>query len=413
MEVYEYLGRNRRGEAMRGTVESTSSQAVAAWLMDSEISPVSISHQAPPQEQPEWFTKVAGAPKVAKDDLLLFTRQLGNMVRATMPMMDAIEGIRKSTGSKPLAKVLQAVRNDLDNGIDLSGAFARHPEVFDDYYVSMVRVGEGTGKLYEAFESLYHQMEFDRRIRQQMRTAIRYPIFVMSALAIAIAIVTVFVIPNFARTYAGLGVELPWLTRALVGLSQFVITYWWAVLMLIGLVYFTLRLALDLPEGRYAWDRLKLRLPYIGSILSKATIARFSRAFSTAMTANMPIVQAFTLVSRVVNNAFFESRILQMRQGVERGETLSRVMRTSGIFSALELQTITVAERTGEMDQAVEQIALLYQDDIEYEVRRLAETLEPLLLATMGILVGMLMLGIFLPMWDLGQAHFGHAAAKP
>jgi len=406
MNIYEYQGRNRRGETMRGTVESASPQAVATWLMESEIFPISIKTQAAGFQPPKWFTKFLGQDKVRALDLLLFTRQMANMVRAGMQMMDAIEGIQKTTASKPLAKVLQAVREDLDRGIVLSGTLARHPSVFDDYYVNMVRVGEGTGKLEEAFRSLYNQLDFDRQMKQKIKAALRYPTFVMTALAIALTVMTIFVIPTFAKTYAGLNVELPLLTRILLGISKFSVQYWWAVLMGMGLFYFLLRLALRSPEGRYAWDRFKLRIPIVGDIMYKATVARFSRSFSTAMKANVPIVMAFQLVSRVVENAFFEARILQMRVGVERGEVLSRVMRTSGIFSPIELQLITVAERTGDVDQAVEQIALMYSDDVEYQVARLSQTVEPILLAMLGVLVGTFVLGVFLPMWELGQAHF-------
>ena len=270
----------------------------------------------------------------------------------------------------------------------------------------MVRVGEGTGKLEEAFRSLYNQLDFDRQMKQKIKAALRYPTFVMTALAIAMTIMTIFVIPTFAKTYAGLNVELPLLTRILLGISKFSVEYWWAVVMGFGFFYFLMRLVLRSPEGRYAWDRFKLRVPVIGDIMYKATVARFSRSFSTAMKANVPIVMAFQLVSRVVENAFFEARILQMRVGVERGEVLSRVMRTSGIFSPIELQLIAVAERTGDVDQAVEQIALMYSDDVEYQVARLSQTVEPILLATLGVLVGMFVLGVFLPMWELGQAHF-------
>jgi len=406
MNIYEYLGRNRRGETMRGTVESASPQAVATWMMESEIFPISIKTQAAGFQPPKWFTRWTGQDKVSALDLLLFTRQMANMVRAGMQMMDAIEGIQKTTASKPLAKVLQAVRDDLDRGIVLSGSLARHSSVFDDYYVNMVRVGEGTGKLEEAFRALYNQLEFDRQMKQKIKAALRYPTFVMTALAIAMTIMTIFVIPTFAKTYAGLNVELPLLTRILLGISKFSVEYWWAVMMGMGLFYFLMRLVLKSPEGRYAWDRFKLRVPVIGDIMYKATVARFSRSFSTAMKANVPIVMAFQLVSRVVENAFFEARILQMRVGVERGEVLSRVMRTSGIFSPIELQLITVAERTGDVDQAVEQIALMYSDDVEYQVARLSQTVEPILLATLGVLVGMFVLGVFLPMWELGQAHF-------
>ncbi|HSH92190.1 MAG TPA: type II secretion system F family protein [Ramlibacter sp.] len=406
METYDYYGRNRRGESMRGTVESGSPQAVATWLIDTGIFPVSIKAHAPGLDEPQWFTRMSGQLTVTPMDVLVFTRQMANMVRAGLQMMDAIEGIQRTTSSKALAVVLKAVREDLDRGSVLSVAFARHPEVFDDYYVSMVRVGESAGNLESAFRSLYKQIEFDRGMRQRVKSAMRYPTFVMSALAVAMAILTIFVIPSFAKTYANLKVELPLLTRALLGISSFAVNYWWAVLLIVGLLYFLSRMIRELPEVRYVWDRFKLRLPIIGPVIHKATVARFSRSFATAIGADVPLVQAFQLVSKVVDNAFFEDRILQMRRSVEHGELLSRAMRSAGIFSPLELQLISVAERTGEVESAIEEIALLYSEEVEYQVNRLSQTIEPLLLALMGLLVGVLLLGVFLPMWDLGQANF-------
>ena len=404
MDIYQYQGRNKRGELLKGTIESPSPQAVAQWLRETEIFPLSISAQSPPSTQPEWFTNLLGENAVSLVDLLLFTRQISTMVRAGLPMMQAIEGIQKSTASKGLAKILQVVRADLDRGMDLSTAFSHHPKVFNEYYVSMVRVGEDSGRLEESFRNLHHQIDFDRQMKQKVKSALRYPTFVMIAIGIALAILTIFVIPVFAQTFKSLGAELPLLTRVLIGTSNFAVNFWWGILLMMGLLYVLIGMFLKSPQGRYRWDRAKLRLPIFGKIIVKSTIARFCRSFSTATKSGVPIVQAFHLVSRVVDNVFYEERILQMRQGVERGESLSRVMHTSGIFSPLELQMIAVGEETGEIDSMVEQIALIYQEDVEYEVSKLSQAIEPILLAVMGVLVGILLLGIFLPLWSLGQA---------
>jgi MSHA biogenesis protein MshG len=197
---------------------------------------------------------------------------------------------------------------------------------------------------------------------------------------------------------------LPLLTRVLMATSDFAIRFWWLVITVAGVLYYLFHFYTHLPQGKYAWDKFKLTLPIIGKILVKATVARFCRSFAIAGKSGVPIVQAFLLVSRVVDNAYYEDRILQMRRGVERGETLSRVARTAGIFTPIELQMIAVGESTGDVDSMVEQIALMYQEDVEYDVSKLSESIEPLLLAMMGVLVGILLLGIFMPLWDLGQA---------
>jgi MSHA biogenesis protein MshG len=217
-------------------------------------------------------------------------------------------------------------------------------------------------------------------------------------------ILTVFVIPVFAKTYEGLKVELPLLTRVLLGASNFAVAYWWVVLGGSLLAVVLVRAFVRGPQGRYLWDRHKLRLPVFGSIITKGTVARFCASFATAYKSGVPIVQALELVSRVVDNAFYARRILLMRRGLERGESFARVARSAGIFTALELQMIMVGEESGDIEGMVGQIAELYEEDVVYEVSRLSESIEPILLGLMGGLVGVLLLGIFLPMWSLGDA---------
>ena len=404
MDTYQYKGRNQHGEIQQGTIESPSPQAVAQWLMDTGIAPIAISSQQPVRTDPAWFTRLMGEGKVSPVELLLFTRQMGNLVRAGMPMMESIDGIQKSTGSKALARVLQGVHSDLDKGSQLSAALAHHPTVFNEYYVSMVRVGEESGRLEESFKSLVQQIEFDRNMRKKIKSALRYPSFVITAIGIAMVILMMFVIPVFAKSYASMHVQLPLLTRVLMATSDFSVRFWWLVLAVVAVLYYLFHFYTALPQGGYAWDKFKLGLPIIGKILVKATVARFCRSFAIAGKSGVPIVQAFLLVSRVVDNAYYEERILQMRRGVERGESLSRVARTAGIFTPIELQMIAVGESTGDVDSMVEQIALMYEEDVEYEVSKLSDSIEPLLLAMMGVLVGILLLGIFMPLWGLGQA---------
>jgi MSHA biogenesis protein MshG len=281
---------------------------------------------------------------------------------------------------------------------------ARHPKFFNEYYVNMVKVGEGTGRLEEIFRRLFVQLEFEKHMKNKIKGALRYPSFVMTAIAIAIAILNIFVIPVFAKVYAGFKVELPPLTRLLIATSDFAVNYWWAVVAVVILAIFAFRSWIGTRDGRYTWDKAKLRIPIVGSILVKSTIARFSLSLAVASKSGIPLMQAFTLVSRVVENAYYEQRILQMRDGVERGESMLRVSQSAGIFSPLELQMIAVGEETGEIDDMLEQVAKMYQDEVEYEVSRLSETMEPILLAGMAVLVMSLLLGIFLPLWDLGQA---------
>jgi MSHA biogenesis protein MshG len=404
MQTYLYEGRNKLGEKMHGRIESANPNAVAKWLMESDISPIKIRELPRPAEQPEWFTNLTGENKVPILELQLLTRQMANMVRAGMPLLLAIEGIQRSTTNKALAKALLAVRADLDRGSDLSTAFARHPKIFDDFYVNMIRVGEGSGRLDESFRALYKQIEFDRDLNKKVKSAVRYPTFVMSALAIGMSVLMLFVIPVFAATYKNLHAELPMITQVLIAISEFSRHYWWVVGAVIGAVVFAFRKWTATERGHYLWDRTKTRLPVIGSILSKASVARFCRNFAMASRSGVSLVPSLELAARVVGNAFYAQRILQMRRGVERGENFTRVATTTGIFSSMELQMISVGEATGEVAEMMEQIAQIHSEDVTYEVSKLAETIEPILLGIMGVMVGILLLGVFTPLWNLGQA---------
>jgi len=402
MPVFNYSGRNARGELMRGHLESQNTQAVAAWMLAAGITPITI--KAPTEDkQPEWLRKL-NERALTDVDLLLFTRQMGAMMKAGVAALQALAAIQKSTLKPRLVKLLQEMSDDLDNGLELSTAMAHHPKFFNDYYVSMVRVGEGSGRLEEVFRRLFDQLDFQKQMKQKIKGAVRYPMFVMMAIGIGIGILNYFVIPSFAKVYGAFNADLPLLTRALVATSNFTVNYWWVVIAALFLAVYAFRSWAATRDGRYILDKYKLRIPIIGSIIVKATNARFALSLAMASKSGVPLMQAFNLVSRVVENVYYEQRILQMRDGVERGESMLRVTQSAGIFTPLEVTMIAVGEETGLIDDMLEQVAKMYQEEVEFEVARLSESLEPILLAAMAVLVLILLLGIFLPMWDLGQA---------
>ncbi|MBK6907077.1 MAG: type II secretion system F family protein [Rhodocyclaceae bacterium] len=408
MELYEYKGRNKHGDVMTGTIESASPDAVADWLLGSGIAPVSIQvRRDAPSSQPEWLTRIREYGMLGLRDRLLFTRQMTTMVRAGVPMIQALASIQKSTQNVALIRILRGLRGDLEKGLSLSQAMARHPSFFDDYYVAMVRVGENSGALEEIFRRLFDQLQFEGHMQKKIKSAVRYPAFVITAIAIAVGILTVFVIPAFAKFFDKFNAQLPLATRVLLKTSEFAVNYWYLVILGILAVFILFRAYVNQKAGRYQWDKFKLRIPIAGPIIKKATLARFCRSLSTASRSGVPLVQAFTLVSRVVNNAFYEERILQMRAGIERGDSILRVAQTSEVFTPIELQMISVGEDTGDVDGMLGQVADLYQEEVEFEIDRLSDTMEPLLMAIMGLLVLILMLGVFLPMWQLGAAAKG------
>jgi MSHA biogenesis protein MshG len=303
--------------------------------------------------------------------------------------------------------MVQSLRESLDSGHELSVSLARHPQAFNPFYVAMVRVGELTGRLEEVFLRLFNHMEFERFMRDQVKSAIRYPAFVVVAMAIAIVIINIFVIPAFAKVYQGFKTELPLVTKALIAFSNFMVAWWPVILVALVVAAFGFRNYINTPAGRMAWDRFKMRIPVAGPIVLKATLARFARSLALAIRSGVPAVQALTMVANTVENVYVARRIESMREGVERGDSVLRTAVAAGIFTPIVLQMVAVGEETGSLDELMTEIADMYQREVEYDLKSLASQIEPILVVFLGVLVLILALGVFLPIWDLGSAALG------
>jgi MSHA biogenesis protein MshG len=406
MPNFAYRGRNGTGDVEQGILDGASAGAVADMLFGRGITPIEISPT----------TKSAGAagsgpgtdiqifkPKVQHMDVLLFSRQIHTLLRSGVPIMRALAGLQDSSTNPAMRAVLQDVRESLDSGRELSLSLARHPKVFTPFYLSMVRVGEMTGRLEEVFIRLFDHMAFERFMRDQVKSALRYPSFVVAAMLIAIVIVNIFVIPAFAKVFKGFGADLPLMTRLLIGFSDFMLNWWPALLLAAVGGVFAFNAWLNTRKGRYDWDRIKLQIPIAGKIVRKATLARFAASFALASRSGVPIIQALTNVAETVDNAYIADKVEKMRDGVERGESILRTSIAAGVFTPVVLQMIAVGEESGALDDMMKEVADLYQSEVEYELKTLSQQIEPVLVITLGIMVLILALGIFLPLWDLGR----------
>jgi MSHA biogenesis protein MshG len=306
-----------------------------------------------------------------------------------------------------MVDLLKDIRSSLDQGRELSAALMRHQALFGTFYISMIRVGEMTGRLTEVFLRLNEHMEFERDVRERIKQAMRYPTFVMIAMGIAVVILNIFVIPVFAKVFAGFNAELPLITRGLLGFSAWMLAWWPMLVAAVVAAVVMLRAYLRTPSGRYRWDARKLKLPIVGEIVLKATLARFARSFALSSQSGVPLVQALTVVAQTVDNAFIGSRIEQMRDGIERGESISRCAAATGVFTPVVLQMISVGEETGELDSLLFEIADMYERETDYNIKGLSAAIEPILLAVIAVLVLLLALGVFLPLWNMGQAAMG------
>lgn len=409
MSNFSFKGRNGRGELVEGIVDAVNSDAVAAQLMSGGVVPVSIEPTTDAVSVAggsNWLEALLAKP-ITQEDALVLTRQLYTLQKAGVPILRALAGLEASTSHPGIVSLLQDVRASLDQGRELATAFARHPTVFSAFYVAMTRVGELTGKLTEVFQRLAEHLEFELDIRARIKQALRYPIMVIIAMGIALVVINIFVLPKFADVFSHFKTELPLMTRILLGFSAWTLK-WWPMVLAGGIgLALAWRNWIATPGGRYIWDRFKLKLPIAGDIVLKATLARFARSFALASSSGVPISQAMTVVAQTVDNAYIGARIEQMRDGVERGESISRCATATGVFTPIVLQMIAVGEETGELDTLMTEIAQMYERETDYAIKGLSAAIEPILLAIIGALVLVLALGVFLPLWNLGQAAQG------
>lgn len=402
MPFFLYKGRNSKGELVKGVLESDDRNALAKQLLSIGITPVEIMPGSAPAAVDSLSISLF-EERIEPLDVMMFSRQMYTLLKAGIPIMSALNGLLLSTKNKAFVKVISDIRSSLDSGRELSAALNLHPKVFNSFYISMIRVGETTGMLDKVFLRLFDHLEFERFMREQIKAALRYPSFVMMAMAAAIVIINLFVIPIFAKVFANMGAELPLMTRILLGFSNFMVASWPHLLAgCLGSIYlFRSYVASD--QGRYQWDRFKLKTPIAGPIIHKATMARFARSFALSSKSGVPIMSALTLVAQTVDNDFIAQKVEQMRVGVERGESILHTATDAGVFNAMVLQMIAVGEESGALDDLMEEIADMYQRDVEYEIKNLGAKIEPILIVFLGVLVLILALGIFLPIWDLGK----------
>ncbi|MEC8443633.1 MAG: type II secretion system F family protein, partial [Pseudomonadota bacterium] len=374
-------------------------------LMQKGITPLKI------QQKREIATKdgksVTRSKRISSEELILFTRQLYALTKAGVPIIRALNGLSESTNNEQLKTVLQDLSEQLVAGSDLASAFRRHPRLFTPIYISMIHIGESTGNLDDALIRLVDHLEMERETRKRVKAALRYPIMVVTAIAVAMVVVTMFVIPSFSSVFNKLGADLPFATQILIAVSEFMQNWWGALLggLVVGFIAFNR--FIDSDEGATWWDRIKLRTPLLGSIFERVALARFSRSFSMMLSAGVPILNTLTIVSGSVGNRFIGNAIAQMGDGVQRGERLTNTAMQTGLFTPLVLQMMSVGEETGAIDRLLDEVADFYEQEVDYELKQLSDAIEPILLVFLGALVLLLALGVFLPVWELSGAVSG------
>ena len=407
MPQYAWTGRDAAQTPQAGLLDAGSATQVADALVARGITPVSIAARQNAAEASELIARWWRRSRVGDAELLLLTHQLHTLGRAGVPILQALAGLQSSSEHAGLRVLLGELRQGLDAGLELSQAMARRGDVFDRFYVSMVRVGETTGRLSETFDSLYQHLDFQRHMREQVAAALRYPKFVLLAMAIAVAVINVFVIPQFAQVFANAGAELPLMTRVLLGTSELFVEGWPLLLLGAAGLWLGARTLLARPRWRRLWARWQLRLPVAGPILHQGALSRSTASLGLALRSGVPVLDGLGLAAAVADNAHLEAAIAGMRADIERGESVLRSARKTGVFSPIVLQMVMVGEESGTLDRMLEEVGRLYRREVEVALKSMSQQIEPILIFFLGALVLVLALGVFMPMWDLGKAAIG------
>jgi MSHA biogenesis protein MshG len=401
MAKYSYTGRMSNGQLTEGVIEANDEFTAAKLLSAREIIPIKIlsgvaDQTSKPDKQVNFLT-----PQIKLDDLVIFARQMYSLTRAGIPILRSVAGLADTTSSLRMKVALRDVMDQLERGRNLSTAMHQHPKVFSKLFVSVVHVGENTGQLDEAFLQLAEYLEREQETRKQIKSATRYPIFVIFALVIALVIMNIFVIPIFAGMFSKFGAELPAMTRFLMAMSDFFLTKWHYMVLTIAALVLSVYRYIQTEKGRLQWDKMKLKLPIVGSIIERSLLGRFARSFAMMLKAGVPLTTALNLVAEAVSNAHMGGKVLEMRRSIERGENLTRVANSSGLFTPLVMQMISVGEETGRVDELLGETASYYEREVDYDLKSLTSKIEPILIVIVAGMVLVLALGIFTPMWDM------------
>ncbi|MEC9127518.1 MAG: type II secretion system F family protein [Pseudomonadota bacterium] len=407
MPQFKYAGKSTQGGPQKGIIEAASAQAAAQALLSQNIVPLTIveSKKRSAENEGDGFdiTRLF-QQKVGLDEMIIFSRQMYSLLKAGIPIIRAIKGLSENASHKRFQEILKDIADQLEQGRSLSSSMAKYEKVFTRLTISVVVVGENTGKLDDVFLQLALYFEREQETRKRIKSALRYPTFVLIALAIAMFILNLFVVPVFTQMFERFDTELPIMTRVLIGTSNFFVNYWWLLIVVIVGGIFAVKQYVNSTNGRLKWDKFKLKLPVVGSIIERSLLSRYSRSFSMILRAGVPLTAGLSLTADAVDNAHMRKRIKEMRQGIEKGESLLRVSKNSELFSTLVLQMIAVGEETGRLEPLLEESADYYEREVDFDLKSLTAKIEPILIGFVAVMVLILALGIFTPMWNMMSA---------
>lgn len=401
MAVFNYKARNRRGQLIEGVVDAVSEEMVANLLMEKSLTIIEIAQidaSAFNWQSLHFFRGVKSR------DLVILFRQLSVMIESNLPIVKALRILVKQTRNRYLKTVLAAVTEDVDGGERLSAAMARFPDVFSDFFTSIIKSGETSGRLSEVLQYLADQQERDYDLQSRIRGAMIYPLFIIGGLIVVGGILVAFVMPQLVGILADSGVELPLMTRILIGTTNFIAAYWFVLALAVVGLGTGLTMYIRTEQGRRAFNRFKVSVPVFGGIFRQVYLIRITRSLSTLLRGGVPISRALSVTRDVIRWTVFEDVLSQTIRDVEEGNLIAQSLSASREVPPLVIQMISIGEESGELEKVLGKVTDFYSREVDNSVRNLSTLIEPIVMVVLGIAVGCFMAAVITPMWQLASA---------
>jgi type IV pilus assembly protein PilC len=402
MPLYRYKVRNREGVVLSGTLEGTDLQGVVERLDQLGYIPITVKEEKPRQIGIGKQFKIPFlTPRVKLIDLIIFTRQFVTLHKAGLPMLSAISALQAQTRSKALANALDSIRKDLMGGITLSSALSKFPNVFNELYVNSVWAGETGGVLDEILERIADLLEHERKLRSDILSALRYPMFVVGTFVIVLIVLATFILPKFILMLTTAGGALPLPTKILIAITNILQHYWIFGFSGIGLIGVLFYMFIRTKSGRLWWDQIKIKLPIFGGISYKITLSRFARMFETLDRAGLPILRSLSLVAKTCGNAYVASKVDIIAESVRRGRGLATPIKETKVFPPMVAQMVATGEESGALDDMLRHVSDYYDSELEYTVKNLTGMIEPILILVLGVGVIFVIIAVIMPYMQL------------
>ena len=395
MPTFEWKGTARNGQTQTGVLVADSKDAVIAMMRRQQIVVTAVKEKGKEIALPKFG---GGVPPQA---IAIFTRQFSVMIDAGLPLVQCLEILGNQQDNKTFKRVLIQIRSDVESGSNLADSMRKHPKVFSDLYTNMVAAGEAGGILDTILQRLANYIEKAVKLNGQVRSAMIYPVAVISIACIVVAVILWKVIPVFASLFESLGAELPMPTRVVIALSNFIASFWWLMLMLFVAGWFAIKKYHQTYKGKRVLDGLLLKMPILGILLRKIAVARFCRTLATLTSSGVPILDGLTITARTAGNSVIEDAIMATRKSVEEGKTISEPLGDTEVFPPMVVLMIAVGEQTGALDTMLSKIADFYEEEVDVAVAGLMKLLEPVLIAFLGVAIGGIVIAMYMPMFTL------------